>query len=117
FDAAVGVPNALARRIARNTQHVLDEESGLGHVVDPAAGSWFVESLTSQFADLAWREFRLIEAGGGMVDELLSGRLSGRIAESREERERRVAARELSVTGVSAFANVEESPLQRTSYT
>lgn len=117
FDAAVGIPGALARRIARNTHHVIGEEAGLVNFADPAGGSWFVESLTRRFAELAWRELQMIEGGGGMVEDLSSGRLARRIAEARYRRAHAVATRARPITGVSEFAYGEEELLQRTSYT
>ena len=73
FDAAIpgGLPGTaagFARRIARNTQLLLLEESHLGRVLDPAAGSWFVEDLTEQLAEQAWEHFQQIEAHGGFAD-------------------------------------------------
>ena len=64
---ALGKPDAFARRIARNTQIMLQEESALGRVVDPAGGSWYVEKLTDELAKGAWETFQEIEAKGGMV--------------------------------------------------
>ncbi|MFW2388501.1 MAG: methylmalonyl-CoA mutase subunit beta, partial [Polyangiales bacterium] len=73
FDAAIGSADELARRVARNTQIVLREESHLGKVADPAGGSWFVERLTDDLARAAWEELRSIEAAGGVVSALGSG--------------------------------------------
>ena len=67
FDHAIGSPQAGARRIARNTQHVLIEESSLGRVIDPAGGSWYVETLTEQLAPEAWALVQEIERQGGML--------------------------------------------------
>lgn len=66
FDAAIGVPSELGRRTARNIGLLLQEESHVGHVTDPAGGSWYVENLTQQIADAAWELFQRIEGSGGM---------------------------------------------------
>ena len=80
FTWALGRPDAFARRIARNTHLVLQEESGLGRVVDPAAGAWAVEKLTRDLAGKAWELFQDIERKGGMARVLESGALQGEIA-------------------------------------
>jgi methylmalonyl-CoA mutase N-terminal domain/subunit len=67
FDLAAGSPSALAIRQARNIQLILMEEAHLGRVADPAGGSWFVESLTRDLAEAAWRRFQAVEAGGGIL--------------------------------------------------
>ena len=76
FDDAVGESEALARRIARNTQHVLREESYLDRVDDPAAGSFAFEQLTDGIAREAWAELQDIEGAGGMAKALLDGRVA-----------------------------------------
>ena len=73
FDAAIGRPDELGRRIARNTQLVLGEESHLHRVIDPAGGSYYVETLTDALADAAWAQFQDIEAAGGIVAALRAG--------------------------------------------
>ena len=105
---ALGKPDAFARRIARNAQMVLMEESGLGRVADPAAGSWYVETLTAELAAKAWTLFQEIEAKGGMGAALASGFLQDRIAATAGERARRIAAGKLELTGVSAFPRLVE---------
>ena len=74
YDHAVGLPDGFARRIARNTQIILMEESGLHRVTDPAGGSWYVETLSDDYAVRAWDILQSIEADGGMLDALVSGR-------------------------------------------
>lgn len=111
FDAAVGLPTPFSRRIARNTQIVLAEESNIGRVNDPAGGSWYVESLTDALADAAWAAAQEIEAAGGMAEA--SDLVSERIAASVAERDKRLSHRKLPLTGVSMFPNPTEEPLQR----
>ena len=66
-DVRNGEPSAAALRLARTTGLILQEESSLGRVLDPAEGSWFLESLTSELAAVAWGELRRLEAAGGIV--------------------------------------------------
>jgi methylmalonyl-CoA mutase len=103
FTDALGLPTRFARRVARNTQNVLLEECRLGHVADPAGGAWFVEKLTRDLAEAGWRSMQSIEASGGIVAALRSGKLQAQIAEARAVRQRAVAARRESITGVTDF--------------
>ncbi len=80
FDAALGLPDAFARRIARNTQALLTEEGHLARVLDPAGGSWYVESLTDSLAHAAWAWFTEIERAGGYAAALSSGLVHERVA-------------------------------------
>ncbi len=100
---ALGVPDRFARRIARNTQLVLQEESSLGRVIDPAGGSWYVESLTDDLARKAWGLFQDIERRGGIVPALTSGALQADIAAVAEARLKAVATGRLELTGISVF--------------
>ncbi|WP_043639138.1 methylmalonyl-CoA mutase subunit beta [Nonomuraea candida] len=111
FDACLGLPDAFSRRIARNTQSLLLEESGLGRVIDPAGGSWYVERRTADLAEAAWAFFREIEAAGGIV---AAGELvSARIAATRARRDDDIAHRRLPITGVSEYPDPDEKPLRR----
>ncbi|MFI7124498.1 methylmalonyl-CoA mutase family protein [Nonomuraea sp. NPDC050153] len=110
FDACLGLPDAFSRRIARNTQALLLEESGLGRVIDPAGGSWYVERRTADLAERAWAWFQEIEAAGGIARA--AGLVSDRIAATRARRADDVAHRRLPITGVSEFPNVHEKPVR-----
>ena len=114
FDAALGASTPFSRRIARNTQSVLVMEAHLARVVDPAGGSWFVESLTDSVARAAWAFFQEIEAAGGVVAALDSGLVAERVAGVRAVRERDAARRRSPVTGVSEFPDLDEKPVPRT---
>ena len=103
FTHALGRPDAFARRIARNTQTVLAEESGLGRVLDPAAGSGALESLTASLAAKAWELFQAIEARGGMAAALESGYMRDEIGALAARRARDIAALKTELTGVNAF--------------
>jgi methylmalonyl-CoA mutase len=108
FDAALGLPDAFSRRIARNTQSLLVEEGHLGRVLDPAGGSWYVESLTEQLAQAAWNWFTEIERAGGLAAALDSGLVGDRIAAAWATRAERLAHRSDALTGVSEFPNLGE---------
>jgi methylmalonyl-CoA mutase len=100
---ALGRPTPFARRVARNTQHVLLEECRLGHVADPTGGAWFVEKLTRDLAAKAWDIMQLIEAKGGMVEALQSGLVQDLVAGARAVRERAIATRREPITGVTDY--------------
>ena len=113
FDSAVGLPDDFGRRIARNTQLILHDESSLARVLDPAGGSWYLESLTEQLAEVAWEKFTAIERAGGAVAALESGALAGMLAASWQPRRDNIARRRDPITGVSEFAMPAETPLSR----
>jgi methylmalonyl-CoA mutase len=113
FDAAIGLPDAFARRIARNTQSILVDESKVAGVIDPAGGSWYVERHTDGLARAGWAAFTEIERAGGIEAALDSGLVDERIAATRDERTARFADGEESITGVTVFPNEDEKPLVR----
>lgn len=113
FDHALGLPDAFARRIARNTSSILIEESHLARVVDPAGGSWYVERLTDELAGAAWEFFRSIERDGGQAAVLRSGRLRTDLATTWAARSKKLASRREPVTGVSEFPLLAEKPVER----
>ncbi len=115
FDAALGESDDFARRIARNSQILLKEESSLARVADPAGGSWYVETLTEQLAQAAWAEFQDIERRGGIAAVLADGSLARAIAGSWAQREANIARRKDPLTGVSEFPNLLEQPVVRPS--
>src|SRR6185369_6900437 len=93
FDAALGLPDDLARRLARNTQSILHDESSLGRVLDAAGGSWYVESLTDALAERAWAGFTAIERAGGALAALDDGTIATRIEQTRHRRADDIAHR------------------------
>ncbi len=109
FSAARGLPDRFARRIARNTQLVLLEESHLAKVADPAAGSGAVENLTDQLCRAGWALFREIEAVGGVAAALESGLIQQKVADVRAKRAAAIAQRQDALTGVSIFPNLQEA--------
>lgn len=112
FTSAIGLPDRFARRMARNVQLVLAEESMLGHVQDPAAGSGFLDGLTNDLAEAAWSGFQKIEANGGIVPVIGSGALQSEVAETAAVRMRNIAKRKDALTGVSEFPNIHEAPAE-----
>jgi methylmalonyl-CoA mutase len=98
----------LGRRIGRNTQSILLDESHLGEVLDPAGGSWFVERYTEQLADAGWAWVQEIEAVGGFRAAVASGLIADGIADTRAARQRDVDLRRAPLTGLSEFPNVHE---------
>jgi methylmalonyl-CoA mutase len=113
FDTALGLPDDLARRIARNTQSILHDESSLGRVLDAAGGSWYVETLSDQLAHAAWDGFTEIERAGGALAALDAGLIGDRIAASRQRRADDVAHRRAPLTGVTEFALPNEPAVPR----
>lgn len=113
FDAAAGLPDALSRRIARNTVLVLQEEAHLHRVIDPPGGSWYLDWLTDQVADKAWGIFQEIERGGGMLRAVCGGWVARQIDSAFAPRAKNLARRKEGITGVSEFPNVGEPPVVR----
>jgi methylmalonyl-CoA mutase len=106
--AALGLPDAFARRVARNTQLILLEESNLAKVADPAAGSGAIEDLTSKLWAAAWAQFQGIEAAGGIWAALERELIQKTIAGVRAEREKNVAHRNDTLTGSSDYPDIHE---------
>ncbi|MFN3688357.1 methylmalonyl-CoA mutase family protein [Salinarimonas sp.] len=111
FTAALGLPDAFARRVARNTQTVLLHESNLWRVADPAAGSGAIETLTDALCAQAWALFQAIEAGGGILSTLEAGHVQSRIGDVRRARDAAIAKRRDAITGVSEFPHLAEAPV------
>ena len=108
FDGAIGLPSDLGRRLARNTQLLLQGESGIGRVLDPAGGSYYVETLTDAFAAVAWKGFQSIEAAGGIGAVLAAGTFKAQVQEVAAKRDKLIANRKQPLTGVSEFPLVGE---------
>lgn len=113
YTAALGNEDAFGRRIARNIQIILAEESTLGHVVDPSRGSWHIEKLTHDLAAKAWDIFQDIEAQGGIAEALASGHVQAAIRETADKRAVDIAQARQEITGVSAFPSLLEAAEDR----
>lgn len=111
YTLALGLSDGFARRVARNSQIVLIEESNLARVADPAAGAGSFETLTRSLTEAAWAAFQEIEREGGIVASLEAGRLQARLATMREARAKAVATRRQALTGASEFPNLHEKPV------
>ena len=106
---ALGLPDLFARRVARNTQLVLLEESNLAKVSDPAAGSGGIESLTQALCEAAWTLFQEIEKAGGVFTALEQNLIQRKVAATRAAREANIARRKEELTGATAFPNLNEA--------
>jgi methylmalonyl-CoA mutase len=111
FTQALGLPNPLARRIARNMQFVLLDESNLARVADPAAGSGGIEALTDGLARTAWTLMQEIEKIGGVAAAVEQGLIQKQVAAIRAAREAAVARRKDALTGTSDYPNLNEAPV------
>src|ERR1700681_4198132 len=106
---ALGLPDAFARRAARNTQLVLLEESNLAKVSDPAAGSGGIETLTQQLGEAAWSLFQEIERAGGVFAALQQSLIQRKVAATRAVREANIFRRKEVLTGATEFPNLHEA--------
>ncbi|MCB1480232.1 MAG: methylmalonyl-CoA mutase [Rhodobiaceae bacterium] len=105
---ALGLPDGFARRVARNIQNVLTGESNLYRVADPAGGSGYIEAVTQEMAEAAWKLFQRIEAEGGAIAAMTSDSFPKQVAEARAALEKDIARRKVPLTGVSEFPNIAE---------
>ncbi|WP_028707332.1 methylmalonyl-CoA mutase family protein [Propionicicella superfundia] len=110
-DTVHGLPTDFSRRMARNVQLLVSEESNIGRVADPAGGSWYVEALTKQLGDKAWALVQDIESEG-MIAALASGKVADQIGEANAERATRLAKRTQPITGVSMFPQTTEPEVE-----
>jgi methylmalonyl-CoA mutase len=111
LDEAVALPTDFSARIARNTQLVLAEETGMTHVVDPLGGSYYVEALTRELADRAWGLIQQVEALGGMTHAVESGMPKEHIERAAAARQARVDRGEDVIVGVNKFLNPNDEPI------
>ncbi len=108
-DTMLGLPTRFSRRIARNIAVILQEESYLSQVADPAAGSYAFESITVDLAIKAWDEFQKFEVDGGLAACLKSGALAAKLDEAWRRRKIKLSSRKVPLTGVSEFPNIHEN--------
>ena len=111
FDEAARPGNEFSRRTARNTQVLLREEFSLVQPVDPAGGSWYLESLTDTLARKAWEWFQKIEAAGGFSACIKSGMIQSAVEEVLAQRFKKLAGRSERAVGINMYANIQETPL------
>ncbi|WP_162914441.1 methylmalonyl-CoA mutase subunit beta [Taklimakanibacter lacteus] len=110
FSLAQGLPDEFARRIARNTQTILQEESQLWRVSDPASGSGYIEHLTRSFCEAAWSLFQDIEKRGGILAAIESGHVATLIAEKRQQRLFRIQGMTETIIGVTRYRSLLGMP-------
>ena len=111
LDEALALPTEFSARIARNTQLVLQEETGVTNVVDPLAGSYYVESLTAELADKAWALIEEVEAMGGMTKAVGSGMPKLRIEETAARRQAMIDRGDEVIVGVNKYRKDAEDPI------
>ena len=111
FDEAIALPTDFSARIARNTQLILAEESGIPNVADPLGGSYYVEALTAQLADQTWALIEEVEGLGGMTGAVAEGMPKRRIEEAAAARAAKVDRGETVIVGVNRYRLAEEAPL------
>ncbi|WP_071395696.1 methylmalonyl-CoA mutase subunit beta [Bacillus tuaregi] len=112
YNEPEGKATAFSDRIARNTQLILKDEARLSTVVDPAGGSWYVESLTNQLIEQAWSLFLEIEEKGGIITVLQSNWLQEQIMEVAAKRQKDISSRKQSIVGTNKYANLDDTPLK-----
>jgi methylmalonyl-CoA mutase len=112
FTQALGLPNASARRLARNSQLILLQESHLGFVADPAAGAGVYEALTQALCEKAWTLFQGLEGEGGLPRALLRGGFQRAVAKAAEKLAREAASLKTPLTGVSAHPDLHEAKIE-----
>lgn len=108
---AHGLPDATARRLSRNVQVVLAEESRIGFVADPASGAGVIEHLTDQLCEAGWKEFQAIEKEGGLLQSLAEGRFQARVAEAAQRRAAAIRSGGRPIVGVTRFPLAAERPV------
>ncbi|NBT30398.1 MAG: methylmalonyl-CoA mutase [Rhodobacteraceae bacterium] len=111
LDEAIALPTEFSARIARNTQLILQEETGVTNVVDPLAGSYYVESLTAELAEKAWALIEEVEAMGGMTKAVASGMPKLRIEESAARRQAMIDRGQEVIVGVNKYRLAKEDPI------
>jgi len=112
LDEAIALPTPFSARIARNTQLIIQEETGIPHVVDPLAGSYYVESLTASLAEEAWKLIQEVEDLGGMTKAVESGMPKMKIEEAAARRQARIDRGEEVVVGVNKYQPKDETPIE-----
>ncbi len=112
FDEAIALPTEFSARIARNTQLILQNETGITHVVDPLGGSYYVERLTHEMAEEAWKLIEEIDAMGGMTKAVASGMPKLRIEEAAARRQAAIDRGEEVIVGVNRFRPEREEPVE-----
>ena len=112
LDEAIALPTDFSARIARNTQIVIQEETGMCNVVDPLGGSYYIEALTTELVNKAWEIIERVEAEGGMAKAVAAGWPKGMIEEAAAGRQARVDKGDDVIVGVNKYRKAEEDPIE-----
>jgi len=113
FDEIIRHPDEFSRRIARNVHIILREESNLYRLVDPAGGSWYVEQLTGEVGQQAWRLFQQIESEGGMLNALKAGIPQRQVQAVANQRRKHLSTRKDRIVGTNMYPNLVEKKVER----
>ena len=113
FDASYKEEDEISTRIARNQQLVLQEESYLNKIIDPAGGSYYIENLTDLIARHAWDLFKEVEKRGGMIECIKTGFIQDEVERSRIQKEAGIAQRKIVLLGTNQYPNIHETMLEK----
>jgi len=113
FDAVYKETDAFSKRNARNTQLLLKEESYLDKIVDPAAGSYYIETLTDGIAEKSWELFKSIEITGGFIQYFESGKINEEINDACQQRDMDIATRKVKILGTNMYPNPDDQMLEK----
>ncbi len=111
LDELIGRPSQFTRRIARNQQIIINEETNMARLIDPAGGSWYIESMTAEVAEKAWEQFQTYEAEGGILVSLQNDLIQDDITDVAELKMKNVGSRKDVIIGTNMFANLEEKKI------
>ena len=113
FDVAYKQEDEFSSRISRNTQIILKEESYFDKIVDPAAGSYYIENLTHSIIEHTWKLFQEVENGGGFIAFMEAGKIKAEIEQSAQKRDMDIATRKYILLGTNQYPNINESMLDK----
>lgn len=111
LDELMARPSQFTRRVARNQQIIINEETNMYRLIDPAGGSWYVESMTGEIAEKAWEQFQTYEAEGGILIALQNDLIQDDVTDIAELKMKNVGSRKDVFVGTNMFANLEEKPI------
>ncbi len=111
LDELVARPSQFTRRVARNQQIIINEEANMYRIIDPAGGSWYVESMTAEIAEKAWEQFQTYEAEGGIILALQNDLIQDDVTDIAELKMKNVGSRKDVIVGSNMFANLEEKKI------
>ena len=113
FDEPIRASDDFSRRVSRNVQSILQDECRFTQPIDPAGGSWYVESLTHEISEKAWEQFQDIEVNGGMFKQLEKGIIKEEVQDKYEQKFKDMSKRKYRFVGTNMYANMTEEPLDK----